>query len=559
MKKIKQPIFKILGIILILNLLSTQVYFRKDLTSDQRFTLSKISKTIVSKLTDKVIVKVYLYGDFPLDFKRLSKATEQHLEELITINSNIEFSFVDPTGIEEELVKKGLQPSSLTVENEGSISEMLIFPYAVINYKKKEVIVPLLIHSSANQDQQLQRSIENLEFAFSEAFSKLNSKKKKSVAVLRGNGTLEDIYLYDFLSNVSEKYNLAPFTLQPKGLSPTQILSDLENYDALLIPKPTIAFSESDKLILDQYIMNGGKTLWMIDQVYAEMDSLQQTGEALFMPRDLNLTDLLFSYGVRINFDLVQDLYSSKIAIATGNIGGQPQFKQFLWHYYPLITPNANHSISKNVDAVNVKFPSGIDTLSNDIQKTILLKTSALTRIVGLPNMVSLASLAEKIDPNDFKSTPQNIGVLLEGNFKSAYANRTKPFPLTVKNKSLNTKMIVIADGDIGSNQIQDGQPTSLNIDKWTGQNFGNRDFLLNCVDYLLDEDGLITLRSKTLDIKMLNLEIVKNEKSFWQFVTIVFPLIIVAIFGLVYNFWRKKNIEILHLKKQLLLFLNPV
>lgn len=535
-------ILKVLVIIIVINLIASKFYFRSDLTADKRYTLSKISERLAHKFTDRVQVEIYLKGDFPLDFRRLSQATEQHLEELKAANSKIYFKFIDPTGIEEKLIKKGLQPSALTIEEEGSVSEKLIFPYAIAKYDKKEVVIPLLLNSSEGQEKQLQRSIENLEYAFSNAFSKLTSKKQKTIAVLRSNGTLEDIYLYDFLSSVKDKYNLAPFTLQPLAAVPQDVLEELKKYDVLIIAKPTLAFSEQDKLVLDQYIMNGGKTLWMLDQVHAEMDSLQQTGEAMFIPRDLGLTDLLFSYGVRVNFNLVQDLYSSKIAIATGNVGDQTQFKQFLWRYYPLIKPNANHPITKNIEAVNLKFPSGIDTLKNNIHKEILLQTSTLTKTTGLPNIVSLLTLADKIDPAEFQAEPKNLGVLLEGRFTSAYAYRTQPFATEFKKQSEPNKMIVISDGDICANQIQDGNPTSLNVDKWTGQYFGNKDFLLNAVDYLVDDSGLLTLRGKTLEIEMLNKQKVANDKGFWQFINIGLPIILLGIFAFGYTFWRKRK-----------------
>ena len=535
-------ILKVIAIIIGINLIASKLYFRSDLTSDKRYTLSKISERMVHKFTDRVQVDVYLKGDFPLDFRRLSQATQQHLEELKAQNSKIFFKFIDPTGIEEKLVKNGLQPSALTIEEEGSVSEKLIFPYAIAKYDKKEVIIPLLLNSSEGQEKQLQRSIENLEYAFSDAFSKLTSKKQKTIAVLRSNGTLEDIYLYDFLSSLKDKYNLAPFTLQPLAAVPQDILKELNKYDVLIVAKPTVAFSEQDKLVLDQYIMNGGKTLWMLDQVHAEMDSLQQTGEAMFIPRDLGLTDLLFSYGVRVNFNLVQDLYSSKIAIATGNVGDQTQFKQFLWRYYPLITPNPKHPITKNIEAVNLKFPSGIDTLKNNIHKEILLQTSTLTKTTGLPNIVSLLTLADKIDPAEFQAEPKNLGVLLEGRFTSAYAYRTQPFATEFKKQSEPNKMIVISDGDICANQIQDGNPTSLNVDKWTGQYFGNKDFLLNAVDYLVDDSGLLTLRGKTLEIEMLNKQKVAADKHFWQFINIGLPLLLLGIFAFGYIFWRKRK-----------------
>jgi gliding-associated putative ABC transporter substrate-binding component GldG len=537
-----QHIVIVLFGLLILNSIATKFYFRWDLTADKRYTLSKTTKNLLNKIDENVLIKVYLKGDFPLDFKRLEQETKQHLEELQAYNKHIHFRFINPSGIEEKLIKKGLQPSRLTIEKEGSISETLLFPWATISYKDRKADVPLLVNSIENQEKQLQNSIENLEFSFSEALDKVIRNKRKTIAVLKGNGELADIYLYNFLKSLKEKYNLAPFSLHDASKNPNKVLNDLKKYDLCLIAKPTKAFSEVQKFILDQYIINNGKTLWLIDNATAEMDSLQQTGEALFTPRDLNITDLLFSYGVRINYNLVQDLYSSKIALATGNIGDKTQFQQFLWSYYPLVNPNSKHPITKNLEAINLKFPSGIDTLTNSIKKSILLQSSPLTKVNGLPTLVNLNSIADKVRPELFSAKPQIFGCLLEGEFTSAFANRTEPFVTQFKEKSRFNKIIVISDGDIIANQILNGQPTRLDIDKWTGQHFGNKDFLLNSIDYLLDDSGLIDIRGKKLDIKLLNKEKVATEKGFWQFINIILPLLLLVFFGSLYSFIRKRK-----------------
>jgi len=539
--KTKLFILAILALVLI-NYLVNQVSLRWDLTADHRYTLSDTSKNLVDKIDQRLSVKVYLKGDFPLDFKRLQEETKQHLIELKSINKHIHYQFIDPNGMEEKLMKMGLQPSRLTMEESGVFSEKIIFPWAVLSYKGKTSFVPLLLNTGETQEEQLQNSIENLEYSFSKALSEITSKKTKTIAVLKGNEELEDIYLYDFLSSLKEKYKLAPFTLKKQNDIPQKILSDLKEYDLVIIAKPTQIFSETEKLILDQYIINGGKTLWMIDNTISEMDSLHQTGEALFVPRDLNLTDLLFSYGVRINYNLVEDLYSSKIAIATGNIGDKTQFKQFLWRYYPLIPPNNNHPITKKLEPINLRFPTDIDTLKNAIHKEILLQSSPLTKMTGLPNIIKLSSIADNIRPELYTTKPQILGVLLEGKFKSAYQHRTQAFKTDLKEISPDNKMIVISDGDIARNQIKDGQPTRMDMDKWTGQHFGNKSFMLNAVDYLLDDTGLISLRSKSLDIKILNKEKVRNEKTFWQFINIVLPLILLGIFGFGFSFYRKRK-----------------
>ncbi len=545
-KKVLHIIYVSIGLLL-LNTVASHFYSRLDLTADKRFTLSETSKNLLDKLDGNTLIKVYLQGDFPLDFKRLQQATQQHIEELKAVNNNIHVQFVNPLGKEKKLMEKGLEPSRLTIEENGSVKEAVIFPWASITYKKKTANIPLLLSAQDAGSNQLQSSIENLEYAFSKAISEITQQKRKSIAVLRGNEELEDIYLYDFLSSLKEKHNLAEFTLKNSKENPQKITADIQKYDLTIIAKPTKAFSDNEKLILDQYIMNGGKTMWLLDYATAEMDSLQQTGEAYFIARDLELTDLLFYYGVRINHNLVQDLYSSKIAIATGNIGGKTQFQQFLWHYYPLVKPNGTHSISKNLQAVNLKFPSGIDTLKNSIKKTVLLQSSPLTKTVGLPYLVSLSSLAKKPNPKDYKSKQEILGVLLEGEFSSAYQHRSKAFDTDFKVKSKPNKMIVISDGDIIANQIQNGEPTQLGRDKWTGQSFGNKDFLLNAVDYLLDDTGLLTIRGKSLDIKLLNKEKVHSQRGIWQFVNIVFPLLFLALFGIVYHVVRKRKYQVVN------------
>ncbi len=532
-------IFVVLALI---NILANKFNYRLDLTGDHRYTLSTASKSLLSEIDENIVVKVYLKGDFPLDFKRLQQETLQHIHALKTYNGKIHLQLVDPSGLEEGLIKKGFQPSRLTIEEAGVISETLIFPWAEISYKNKTAKVALLLDSNNSQEEQLQFSIENLEYAFSNAIATLLTDKSKTIAVLRSNDELADIYLYDFLTSLREKYQIAPFLISKPEVHPEKILHDLNQFDLCVVAKPTKAFSETEKLILDQYIMNGGKTLWLLDNVVAEMDSLRQNGEALFVPRELNLTDLLFSYGVRINYNLVEDLYCSKIAVATGNIGNKTQFDQFLWRYYPLVTPERTHPISKKINPVNLRFPTNIDTLNNGIQKSVLLASSPLAKLNGLPSLVSLSSIADDVDIENYKSNSQILGVLMEGNFTSAYKNRTKAFETKFKEESASNKMIVVSDGDIIANQIQNGQPTRMDLDKWTGQQFGNKDFLLNAIAYLLDDTGILNLRSKSLEIKLLNKEKVANEKSSIQFINIVLPLILLAIFGFVFSYLRKRK-----------------
>ncbi|WP_299104721.1 gliding motility-associated ABC transporter substrate-binding protein GldG [uncultured Tenacibaculum sp.] len=544
MNKSIQHIMLVLVGIIVLNIVSKNIYQRFDLTQDQRYTLSNTTLNILDQLDDLVIINVYLEGEFPSEFQRLQVETRQYLEELQAENSNIRFQFINPDKIRERLIKKGMLPSQLTVEEDGKLSNAIIFPWAEIEYANKTEILSLLPNTNAKtQEQQLQQAIEKLEYSFSNGIQKVTRENKPTIAVLSGNGELDDIYLYSFLKELGKKYRLAKFTLDSVATNPQKTTTDLRKYDLAIISKPTERFTSEEKLTIDQFITNGGKSLWMIDNNYADTDSLYNQGKMLAFPRDLNLTDLLFSYGVRINNKLVQDLYSAKIPLATGNLGNQAQFQHLNWFYHPLANGNPNHPITKNIPPVRFRFTTQIDTLKNDIKKTPLYLSSVLTKKVGTPSIIQLQSIANEPRENEYKGGPQLFAVLLEGTFSSAYKNRIKPFNYKgFKETSPENKMVVIADGDVAKNQILKGKPHDLSRDKWTGEEFGNKEFLINTVDYLLDDTGLIELRNKTIQLNLLDKQQAFNEKGFWQFFNIIVPLVILGLFGFVFNYLRKKK-----------------
>lgn len=545
--KSNKPYLNILIVLvslIIINFLSLYAYKRYDLTHDKRYTLSPDTKRLVENLERPLIVKVYLQGDFPAEFKRLQLETNQLLMELQEINDLIAFRFVDPLSTSKDLVKKGLPPSRLTVQEDGKVSEAVIFPWAVISYGDKEENVSLLVDAIApSQEQQLQNSIENLEYEFANAIHKISEDKKGTIAILKGNGQPDDIYLYSFLKSLGDYYKLAEFTLDSVESQPEKTLEALNAYDLSIIAKPSLRFSEKEKLVLDQYIMNGGKSLWLLDNVYAEMDSLMQSGKSLAFNRDLNLTDILFNYGVRINYNVTKDLYSGSIRLAAGNTGNQVQYQDFLWHYFPLIFADNSHPITKNTDPVLLKFPSSLDTLENKIKKTILLQSSPLAKVIGTPATIDLNEIATEPDKDQFKDANTNFGALLEGSFTSAYKNRIMPFDIKgFKKESIANKMIIISDGDLAINEVLRGEPLPLDKDKWTSQNYGNIDFLLNSVHYLMDDSGLLKLRSKTLQIQFLDKEKAFEERSYWQLFNLVLPLVILFGFGWFFNFLRKRR-----------------
>ena len=519
---------------------------RFDITKDKRYTLSATTASIVKTIDRPLFIKVYLKGDFPAEFKRLQIETQQFLEELRALNSQLKIQFINPDTFREKLIQEGMLPSRLTVEEDGKLTEAIIFPWAKINYGNKSTLVSLLPNTQANsQEEQLQNAIENLEYSFVSALKKITKKSKQKIAVITGNGELEDIYLYSLLKEVSEKYHLAKFTLDSVASNPQKTLKDLLEFDLAIIAKPTQRFTDKEKMTLDQFFINGGKTLWMIDNVQADQDSLLTNGKLLAYPRDLNITDLFFNYGVRINTNLVKDLYAAKIPVATGNVGNQPQFQNLPWFFHPLVNGNPLHPITKNIRPVRLQFVTQIDTLKNKIKKTPLLVSSLLTSSVGTPARIALSSIAEQPNQQEYQKGHQLLGVLLEGNFNSAYKNRIKPFETALfKPTSVANKMIVIADGDIAKNQLLKGKPFDLSLDKWTQEAFGNKAFLRNSIDYLLDEDGLINLRNKSLTIPLLDKQKAYQERTFWQFFNIGLPLAVLFGFGIVFNFLRKRRYQ---------------
>jgi len=532
-----------LGLVL-LNSIGSNYYKRFDLTKDQRYSLSSPTKNILHTLTEPVSITVYLSGDFPAEFKRLQIETQQLLEELQAENSHIFVQFTNPDAHKKTLVKKGMYPSQLTVEENGKISKAIIFPWAEVRYQNKVELVSLLSDNRAKtQEAQLDAAVEDLEYNFATALKNCTRQRKEKIAVLSGNGELDDLYLYSFLKGIGTKYHLGKFTLDAVASAPEKTLEALLNYDLLLIAKPTEAFSEAEKFTLDQFITHSGKTLWMLDNVQAEQDSLAATGKMLAYPRDLQLTNLLFQYGVRIGNSLVKDVQAASIPLATGMLGDKPQFQNFPWYYHPLSTGNPNHVISKNNNPVRLQFANQIDTLQNGIQKTVLLSSSTQSQKIGTPTLISLEEINNNGRNETRHTTPQIFAVLLEGTFRSAYATRMHPFNTALyKESSTANKMVIIADGDIAKNQVHQGEPVALDIDKWTNERFGNSAFLENTIAYLLDDTGLIHVRNKSHHIQGLHKSKIALERGYWQFFNLFLPLFFLGFFGVLFSYFRKKR-----------------
>lgn len=551
-KNIKHII--ILAVILIaLNFLGNTLYKRFDLTEDQRYTLSNTTQSIVNDVESIIEVDVFLEGDdFPSEFRRLQSETKQLLEEFSSKNNHIIFNFINPIEDEttrntniQQLNARGLTPMQLSVQENGKATQAIIFPWALASYNNQTVAISLIKNKiGANQQDIVSNSVQHLEYAFADGFSKLIKPKRKKIAILKGNQQLEDKYIADFIKKIGEYYFIAPFTLDSVSKNAQKTLHDLNNFDLIISAKPTAPFSEEEKLVLDQYTMNGGKSLWLIDAVAMEKDSLYNaTGTNFAITRDLNLTDFFFKYGVRINSNIVSSLYSAPITLAMGE-GSNAQFQPLQWPYSPLAeSSNNKHPIVNNLNMVKFDFANQIDTLKNSIKKTILLETAPLTTLEGTPREISLDIVTKEQDPKRFNKGNQTLAVLLEGEFNSVYTNRVKPFKLqNEKLKSVPTKMVIIADGDIIKNDVVRNKPQELGFDRFTGRQYGNKEFLLNTVNYLLDDDGLINIRSKEIDVAFLNQQKIEDEKTKWQFINIGLPLVLLSLFGFGFNYLRKKK-----------------
>ncbi|MGC6432502.1 MAG: gliding motility-associated ABC transporter substrate-binding protein GldG [Jejuia sp.] len=550
-KSLKQIGLLLVGLVAI-NIASNYVYKRFDLTKDQRYTLSDTAKTIAEKAESPLIIDVFLKGeDFPSEFRRLQTETRQLLEEFSNKNKNIVFEFINPLENEasreqtiQVMTQRGLTPMQLEVKENGKATQEVIFPWALASYNEQTVSIPLVkTKIGASQQELVSNSVQHLEYAFADGIEKLVTPKQKKIAILKGNGQLEDKYLADFLTKLREYYFLAPFPLDSVAQKPKEVAKALNTFDLVISAKPTKAFSEEEKFVLDQFTMQGGKSLWLVDAVAMEKDSLyNDAGKNYAVSRELGLTDFFFNYGVRINPVMVATPYSAPITLAIGG-GSNSQFQHLQWPYSPLANSESNHPITNNLNLVRFDFANPIDTLKNNTKKTVLLETAPISRVEGTPREISLELVTKPIDPNDFKTEKQTLAVLLEGEFKSAFANLIKPLRLdNTKDKSIATKMIVIADGDVIKNDVVRNRPQELGFDRWTGKLYGNKEFLLNAVNYLLDDNGLINIRSKEIEVAFLNQEKIAKEKTFWQLLNVGLPIVLLAIFGFAFNYFRKRK-----------------
>ncbi|MCR5013973.1 MAG: gliding motility-associated ABC transporter substrate-binding protein GldG [Bacteroidales bacterium] len=563
--------FLTLVIIAVVNVIGSYLFTRFDLTSEKRYTLSDTTKEMLRDLDDYVYFKVYLEGEFPAGFKKLRRETKEMLDEFRAYSKFIDYEFInpaaagDPAEVAENyklLYQSGLNPTEVVERgSDGSSKQLVIWPGALVSYRNDTEIAIDLLENQLGQssEEALNASRQNLEFRLVDAIRKVTRFRKPSIAFIEGHGELSATDVYDITETLKQNYNVTRGEIngQVDALmhrSEPDANGDIEttlNYDAIIIAKPTEPFSEKDKFLIDQYVMHGGKVLWLVEPVAATMDSLTSQESTIGVEQDLNLDDMLFNYGVRLNRNLLLDLNCAALPIRTGQVAGQPQLEFYRWFYFPLVQAASNHPMVRNMNAIKLDFVSSIDATSSqgDIVKTPLLKTSDYTKISGAPVYITLAMLKQNPDKRMFPSRGQNVAYLLKGTFPSLYANRitseiedSKEMKFRAESKP--TAMIVVADGDIIRNQIEVKRhtPLPLGYDQYTDNTYGNKEFIENAISYLVEGEGLIDIRSREFKIRLLDPDKKNSQRVRWQMVNILVPTGLVILFGVLMAFVRKKK-----------------
>ena len=559
-----------------INFLASSFHSRFDLTKEKRYTLSKATKEVLLGLEEEVNIDIFLKGEFPAGFRKLANSTDEFLQLLKDRNSSkIHYRFVSP--LEEvpggsliygdSLIALGAVPINLTVQKKAGESSNIIFPVALMHYKDQQLLVNLYPGASGRISQDEINSAEALmEYQFAKSLDKLTHSKKPAIGYAIGNGEPEDARTYDLVQTLRQDYDFGLFNLHTQPQVP-------DNADVLLIVKPTIQFSEEEKLKIDQYVIRGGKLLCFIDNLIAEQDSLSYKPETIAFDRNLNLTDLFFRYGLRINTNLVMDLQCDLIPFVVGGNMDNPQYEFLRWNYFPLFSPANNQLLNKNLGYIASRFVNSIDTIqAAGVKKQILLASSPNSRIISTPALISLNENKNTPEDKAFNKNGIPVAVMLEGKFTSLYKNRVTQIQkdtLAAHGRTFtdlsadNNKMIVAADGDIVLNDLipnqgQSPAPLPMGWNKYTYSEYqkqtaygklfipvANREFLLNCVEYLVNKPGIIETRNKDIVLRLLDSQKVKEQKTTWQFINIVLPVLLVIFFGFVYQQIRKRKYSV--------------
>ena len=554
-------------IVVFVNVIGYYVFGRLDLTSERRYTLSKSTKALLKKIDEPLLYRVYLEGDLPSDFKRLQNETKEMLNQFRAYNKNVQYEFVNPNSFEDpkerqvfyqKLAQKGIQPTQIQVSTATGYTQQVLIPAADVIYRGEETSIQLLQSQKyVDQVQLLNNSIQSLEYVLSNAIRALSRGKRPTVAFLRGHGELELPNLSDMIGSLWEYYTLDTArmdgninSLTARSLNPSDSTYSFRNkYDLIIVAKPTRPFSDQDLYILDQYVMYGGKLLWLVDPLDADMDSLEHAGQAVATRLPLNLDEMLFTYGVRINPDLVMDIRCRPVPMKVGMVGEHAQIQFQPWMYFPEIVPLSPHPIVRNLDLIKTDFVSSMDLIDNGVDKTVLLQTSEFSRVKNAPAIYDLNEAKVEPDRRLFNRQHIPVAVLMEGSFKSMFRNRLTPDFMDIpsmgyRETSDTTRMIVFSDGDIIKNRFnyQDATGYPLGYDFYTETMYANKELLLNCVDYLVGEDGSIASRSRNIKIRKLNVMKVKEERTKYQLLNILLPVGIVVVAGVVIVLLRRRK-----------------
>lgn len=558
-------------IVVVVNVIGKYLFTRFDLTSEKRYTLSPTTKEILSNLNDYVYFKVYLEGDFPAGFKKLRRETKEMLDEFRAYSKYIDYEFINPAESTDDaernetyklLYQSGLNPTEMVFRNsDGSSQQMVIWPGALVSYRNDTEIPIDLLENQIGQssEEALNASMQNLEFRLIDAVKKVTRLQKPQIAFIEGHGELDEQDVYDITQTLKQNYVVTRGEIGEKTnalLSRTDYNAQGEvkvfpAFDAIIFAKPTEPFSEKEKFLIDQYIMHGGKVLWLVEPVYANMDSLQSQESTIGVEMDLNLDDMLFKYGVRLNRNLLLDLTCAALPVRTGQVAGQAQLEYYRWFYFPLLQAASNHPMVRNMNSIKADFVSSIDatTSANGISQIPLLKTSDYTKVSGAPVFITLAMLRQKPDQRMFPQKGQNVAYLLKGSFESLYANRLPQEiidseEMDFMEESVPTAMIVVADGDIIRNQIDVKRktPLPLGYDQYTGNTYANKEFIENCISYLVDGEGLIDIRSRELKVRLLDTTKIAQHRAMWQIINTLVPIVLIIALGFVLAIIRKKK-----------------
>lgn len=542
-----------LAAVVVINQLASLYFFRIDLTEEKRFSIKPQTIELLQSLDDEVFVEVFLEGDLNPGFTRVKNYTREMLEEFRVYSGNkVRYTFTNPEEAASQkarnefmgsLALKGINPMNVVDNKNGQRSEKLVFPGALISYGGFESGVMFLKGSTGRGSPQevLNQAVEDVEFELANAIQKLVSTNQKKIGWVVGHGELDSLHTASLVNALLEQYQVFKVNLSEKKV--------VAGYDLLIVAKPVQKFSQPDLYKLDQYIVNGGKVIFLIDRLDAAMEKASDENYFAF-PTEINLDDMLFKYGVRVNLDLVQDVSSLKYPIVTGVANGRPQITPLDWPFFPMVNHYATHPATRNLDASIFKFVSSIDTVkSAGIKKTPLIYTSQYSRILGAPVLVSAASL-RTLKPENFQSGPKPLAYLLEGSFTSMFKNRFRPEGIdegSFKEEGVKTKIVVISDGDFVRNEIngQTGEPRPLGFDPVFNVTFANQDFMMNMVSFLTNESGIINTRSKEIIIRPLNKAKVADEKTYWQTVNLLVPVLLMIVFGLVLAYARKQKFSV--------------